>query len=283
MRYPTAKPCESYAERFRKKTRHAYRGNFATLSQCKASHRSSEPSFIGLFWLGSFGLPPAYSPDLAPSDFHLFRKLKHHLGGNHYKDDEDVKTAVTSWLSDQAASFYEEGIQNLVARQCRRTRYLHLFLPHPLLSRKSILLSPLCPEIPFCVPFVGNSIRLQTICLSIITHHSDSDNATFIYTMEPQMITHFVNSGKEVQIVSRGQTAHESAEPTLKRSWRKLATYLENVDQSNDSGSVNVTELDGLLKIPGNGNYEEDEVRSWLDCDADDSVFQLMSADEIIA
>ncbi|GBL96274.1 hypothetical protein AVEN_118801-1 [Araneus ventricosus] len=58
--------------------------------------------------------PPPYSPDLAPSDFHLFRHLKHHLGGNHYK--EDVKTAVTSWLSEQAAIIYEEGIQNLVVR-----------------------------------------------------------------------------------------------------------------------------------------------------------------------
>ncbi|GBN23558.1 hypothetical protein AVEN_233680-1 [Araneus ventricosus] len=38
-----------------------------------------------------------YSPDLATSDFHLFRHLKHHLRGNHYNDDEDVKTAVTSW------------------------------------------------------------------------------------------------------------------------------------------------------------------------------------------
>ncbi|GBM31536.1 hypothetical protein AVEN_247234-1 [Araneus ventricosus] len=35
-------------------------------------------------------------------------------------------------------------------------------------------------------------------------------------------------------------------EHTLKRSWRKLATYLENVDQSNDIGSVTVTELNGL-------------------------------------
>ncbi|GBM60594.1 hypothetical protein AVEN_83537-1 [Araneus ventricosus] len=64
---------------------------------------------------GKFSTPP-YSPDLAPSDFHLFRHLKHHLGGNHYNDDEDVKTVVTSWLSEQAASFYEEGIQNLVVR-----------------------------------------------------------------------------------------------------------------------------------------------------------------------
>ncbi|GBM69910.1 hypothetical protein AVEN_96426-1 [Araneus ventricosus] len=64
----------------------------------------------GKFWT------PSYSPDLAPSDFHLFGHLKHNLGGNHYNDEEDVKTAVTSWLSEQAASFYEESIQNLVVR-----------------------------------------------------------------------------------------------------------------------------------------------------------------------
>ncbi|GBO38618.1 Histone-lysine N-methyltransferase SETMAR [Araneus ventricosus] len=57
-----------------------------------------------------------YSPDFATSDFHLFRHIKHHLGGNHYNDDEDVRTAVTSWLLEQVASFYEEGIQNLVVR-----------------------------------------------------------------------------------------------------------------------------------------------------------------------
>ncbi|GBM06802.1 Jerky -like [Araneus ventricosus] len=73
-------------------------------------------------------------------------------------------------------------------------------------------------------------------------------------------------------------------EYTLKRPWRKLAPYLESVDQSNDSVSVTVTELNGLLKqIPGCGNCEDDDVSSWLDCDADDTGFQLTSDDEIIA
>ncbi|GBM85990.1 hypothetical protein AVEN_73880-1 [Araneus ventricosus] len=73
-------------------------------------------------------------------------------------------------------------------------------------------------------------------------------------------------------------------EHTLKRSWRKLAPYLKNVDQSNDSGSVTVTELNGLLKqIPVCGNCAEHDVSSWLDCDADDEGFPMMSDDEIIA
>ncbi|GBM31245.1 hypothetical protein AVEN_223443-1 [Araneus ventricosus] len=79
--------------------------------------------------------------------------------------------------------------------------------------------------------------------------------------------------------------ARESVpEYTLKLSWRKLVPYLENVDQTNDSGSITLTELNGLLKqIPGCGIPEEDDVNSWLDCDADDAGFQLMSDDEIIA
>ncbi|GBM97467.1 hypothetical protein AVEN_176926-1 [Araneus ventricosus] len=61
-------------------------------------------------------------------------------------------------------------------------------------------------------------------------------------------------------------------EHTFKRSWRKLAPYLENVDQSHESGSATVIELNGLLKrIPGCGNCEEDDVSSWLDCDANDA------------
>ncbi|GBM47298.1 hypothetical protein AVEN_172241-1 [Araneus ventricosus] len=73
-------------------------------------------------------------------------------------------------------------------------------------------------------------------------------------------------------------------EHTLKRSWRTVAPYLENVDQSNDSGSVTLTELNGLSKeIPGCGNCEEVDISPWLDCDADDAGFQLMSDDEIIA
>ncbi|GBM76133.1 hypothetical protein AVEN_272979-1 [Araneus ventricosus] len=74
------------------------------------------------------------------------------------------------------------------------------------------------------------------------------------------------------------ETWESVPEQTLKRSWRKLEPYFENVDQSNDSGSVTVTELNELLKqISDSGNCEEDDVSTWLDYDADDAGFQLMS------
>ena len=59
---------------------------------------------------------PPYSPDLAPSDFHLFLHLKKFLGSKRFDEDDDLKGAVQKWLTSQAASFYEEGIQKLVPR-----------------------------------------------------------------------------------------------------------------------------------------------------------------------
>ncbi|GBO09966.1 Jerky -like [Araneus ventricosus] len=80
------------------------------------------------------------------------------------------------------------------------------------------------------------------------------------------------------------ETCESVPEHTLKPPLRKLAPYLENVDESNDSGSVTVTELNGLSKkFPGCGNCEGDYISSWLNCDADDVGFQLMRDDEIIA
>jgi hypothetical protein len=59
---------------------------------------------------------PSYSPDLAPSDFHMFLHLKTFLGGRRFHDYNDVKEAVNTWFALQAASFYNAGIQKLVPR-----------------------------------------------------------------------------------------------------------------------------------------------------------------------
>jgi histone-lysine N-methyltransferase SETMAR len=59
---------------------------------------------------------PAYSPDLAPSDFHLFPTVKEVLGGRRFRRDETVKDAVKEWLNVLAAEVYDEGKQKLVTR-----------------------------------------------------------------------------------------------------------------------------------------------------------------------
>ena len=46
---------------------------------------------------------PAYSPDLAPSDYFLFRNLS---CGFRYPDDEALKEAVKEWLEGQTEEFY---------------------------------------------------------------------------------------------------------------------------------------------------------------------------------
>jgi len=59
---------------------------------------------------------PPYSPDLAPSDFHLFLHLKKHLAGKKFDDDDEVHKEVMTWFKGQAADFYDSGIQKLVPR-----------------------------------------------------------------------------------------------------------------------------------------------------------------------
>ena len=67
--------------------------------------------------LGLRTLPhPPYSPDLAPSDFFLFPKLKDYLKGNRYETDEDLKNAVLSWCRDKTTDFFADGIQQVVRR-----------------------------------------------------------------------------------------------------------------------------------------------------------------------
>ena len=60
-----------------------------------------------------------YSPDLTPLDFFLFPKMKEHLAGKCFANDEDLKYAVGTWLNNQAATWHEEGIQKLVPRYKR--------------------------------------------------------------------------------------------------------------------------------------------------------------------
>lgn len=55
---------------------------------------------------------PPYSLDLAPSDYHM----KTHLVGQRHTDDDEVKTTVVQWLSNQAETFFDDGIQKLVPR-----------------------------------------------------------------------------------------------------------------------------------------------------------------------
>ena len=76
---------------------------------------ASQKDLLKKFNWEVFDLPP-YSPDLAPSDFHLFRELKAWLGGQRFAANDELQDAVKTYLSSLAANFFAEGIEKLVSR-----------------------------------------------------------------------------------------------------------------------------------------------------------------------
>ena len=59
---------------------------------------------------------PAYSPDLAPPDYHLFGPLKNALRSRRFSTDKEVRETVHKWLRDQPKTFFLEGIPKFVDR-----------------------------------------------------------------------------------------------------------------------------------------------------------------------
>ena len=72
-------------------------------------------AFIKLFNWEIFDHPP-YSPDLAPSDYHLFAKMKVWLATQRFRTNEELMDGVNNWLHNLAAPFFDERLQKLVSR-----------------------------------------------------------------------------------------------------------------------------------------------------------------------
>ena len=59
---------------------------------------------------------PAYSPDLAPSDYFLFPNLKKDIRGCHFRSNEEVVVAVEEWVRDKDPGFFSSGLMALEHR-----------------------------------------------------------------------------------------------------------------------------------------------------------------------
>ena len=59
---------------------------------------------------------PPYSPDLAPTDYHLFRSMTHFLDGKKFEDQEDVKSAISDYFESLDHEFFQRGILSLGER-----------------------------------------------------------------------------------------------------------------------------------------------------------------------
>lgn len=71
-----------------------------------------------LLSLGWDVLPhPAYSPDLDPSDYHLFRSLQNSMRGKIFQNEKIVKQHLDWFFADKPQTFYERGIMKLVERR----------------------------------------------------------------------------------------------------------------------------------------------------------------------
>jgi len=65
--------------------------------------------------LGFTVLPhPACSPDLAPSDFHLFPNLKEDPRDQNLSSDAQVKAAICQWFQEKESYSFKGGIQKNV-------------------------------------------------------------------------------------------------------------------------------------------------------------------------
>jgi len=70
--------------------------------------KSTREKLLQLGWITIPHSP--YSPDLAPTDYHLFRSLSHYLSEKKFDDENDLKTALTTFFDQKSLDFYERGI-----------------------------------------------------------------------------------------------------------------------------------------------------------------------------
>lgn len=59
---------------------------------------------------------PPYSPDIAPSDYHLFPNLKNHLSDKKFADQSELLQGLKAYFEAQPKSFYLSGIDRLKDR-----------------------------------------------------------------------------------------------------------------------------------------------------------------------
>jgi histone-lysine N-methyltransferase SETMAR len=59
---------------------------------------------------------PPYSPDIAPSDYHLFRSMAHGLADQHFKSYDECKKWLDGWIGSRDQKFFEHGIRALPER-----------------------------------------------------------------------------------------------------------------------------------------------------------------------
>ena len=65
---------------------------------------------------GKFYPTQTYSPELAPSDYHLFRSMQNAPTGIRFTSEQAIKNWLESFLAAKPAQFFWDGIHKLPER-----------------------------------------------------------------------------------------------------------------------------------------------------------------------
>ena len=76
--------------------------------------KSTRQKLLSLGWI-SIPHPP-YSPDLARTDYHLYRSLSNYLREKKLKDESQIKMDLLNFFDQNTQDFYESGILSLPER-----------------------------------------------------------------------------------------------------------------------------------------------------------------------
>jgi len=91
-------------------------GDWFLLNDSAPSHNATIVEQFLAPWKVTVLDHPPYSPDFAPTDYFLFRKVKSHLKGRLFDSISDIQKAVTKSLNTIAKDDFYKGIQKLYDR-----------------------------------------------------------------------------------------------------------------------------------------------------------------------
>ena len=73
---------------------------------------------------------PAYSPDLTPSDYYLFRPMAYFLRGRDFTNIREVETGIREFFASKEPEWYRHGILELSERWQKTIDYNGLYFEY---------------------------------------------------------------------------------------------------------------------------------------------------------
>ncbi|UYV62300.1 SETMAR [Cordylochernes scorpioides] len=118
---------------------------------------------------------PLYSPDLAPSDYHLFTSLGHALKKQEFSNSDILRKWLVDWFDSKGIEFFRQGIRKLPERLV-----LQLAVAGLLLENAGLLIYTALEDLNayysfiFIFPsgFFGGLTLVLTACYSVVTDSS---------------------------------------------------------------------------------------------------------------